>query len=83
MRPTPPTQYPLIYRSFQVGLLPLAVANYVDEWVVSVTDVTDLMREVSGCVDRGQLFTPLMCLPDVREYLLSEELRATVHASSL
>lgn len=61
----------------------MAVAQYVDEWIVSVTDVMDLMREVSGYVDRGQLVTALMCLPDVREYLLSEELRAIVHTSRL
>ncbi|KAJ5624551.1 hypothetical protein N7510_000860 [Penicillium lagena] len=74
---------PLIYKSVQIGLGPLAVAKYVDEWIVSVTDVTDLMREISGYVDRGQLDTALMCLPAVREYPLSEELRAILHASSL
>ncbi|KAJ5819837.1 hypothetical protein N7474_005428 [Penicillium riverlandense] len=74
---------PSIYRSIQSGLGPLAVAKYVDEWIVSVTDVTDLMREVSGYVDRGDLNTAFSCLPDEREYPLPEELRAIVHASPL
>ena len=41
---------PLPYRSLQVGLGGVAVDRYVDEWVATITDITDLVRKIS--VDR-------------------------------
>jgi hypothetical protein len=51
---------PLAYRSLQVGLSGEAVTRYVDEWTVSITDVTPLARAVrAGAHDR---------VPDERPY---------------
>lgn len=38
----------LPYRSLQVGLSGEAVGRYVDEWIVGLTDVTPLAREIHG-----------------------------------
>jgi hypothetical protein len=37
-----PALSPLPYRSLQVGLSGVAVDRYVDEWIVGITDVTDI-----------------------------------------
>jgi hypothetical protein len=39
---------PLPYRSLQVGLGGVAVDRYVDEWVATITDITDLVRKISA-----------------------------------
>ncbi len=38
----------LPYRSLQMGLSGEAVTRYVEEWIVGITDVTGLAREVRG-----------------------------------
>ena len=38
----------LPYRSLQLGLGGEAVARYVDEWTVSITDVTGLARQIQA-----------------------------------
>lgn len=43
----------LPYRSIQIGLRGEAVDRYVDEWIVSVTDVTHLARRVGNLVSHG------------------------------
>ncbi|MFJ8883863.1 DUF4291 domain-containing protein [Streptomyces sp. NPDC102402] len=44
---------PLSYRSLQLGLSGEAARRYADEWLVSVTDVTPLAREIHGLVRTG------------------------------
>ncbi|BCJ53663.1 hypothetical protein Asp14428_51380 [Actinoplanes sp. NBRC 14428] len=46
---------PLPYRSLQLGLGGEAVRRYVDEWTVSITDVTALAREIAAKRDPGLL----------------------------
>jgi hypothetical protein len=45
----------LPYRSLQLGLGGEAVPLYVDEWTVSITDVTDLARRVQATRDPALL----------------------------
>jgi hypothetical protein len=40
----------LDYRAIQIGLSGRAVHKYVDEWVVSITDITPLCREICALV---------------------------------
>ena len=37
---------PLPYRSLQVGLGGVSVDRYVDEWTETITDITDLVRQI-------------------------------------
>ncbi|KAJ5609207.1 hypothetical protein N7528_009774 [Penicillium herquei] len=72
---------PLDYRSIQIGLGPEAVEKYVDEWIVSIVDVTDIMHEIRDHVDVGSLEAARKLLPDEQVYPLSDGLRAKLHAS--
>ncbi|MCP3803992.1 DUF4291 domain-containing protein [Allokutzneria sp. A3M-2-11 16] len=44
---------PLPHRSLQLGLGGEAARRYADEWLVSITDVTDLVHRVHGLVRQG------------------------------
>lgn len=37
---------PLDYRSIQLGLRGQAVVNYVNDWIVSIEDITEYVREL-------------------------------------
>lgn len=73
---------PLNYRSIQIGLGPEAVARYVDDWIVSITDVTDLMHRIKDHVEQGNLEVAERLLPIEEEYPLSVELIETLQASN-
>ena len=54
---------PLGHRSIQIGLSGEAVDRYVDEWIVSIRDVTGSMREVKKYLDRGDVEEAARLLP--------------------
>ena len=58
----------LPYRSLQLGLAGAASRRYVDEWVVGLTDVTPLAREVHTLVRAGDLHAARALLPVERPY---------------
>jgi hypothetical protein len=72
---------PLPHRSIQIGLSGEAVARYVDEWIVSIIDVTDTARAVWKLVGRGQLSEAKAALPQESIYPLRPELRAAIGAT--
>ncbi|KAE8417499.1 hypothetical protein BDV36DRAFT_256752 [Aspergillus pseudocaelatus] len=72
---------PLGYRSIQIGLSGEAVERYVDEWIVSITDVTGLMGDVKRALDKGDIGEAEGLLPVECVYPLSEELRDILHAT--
>ncbi|KAJ5306954.1 hypothetical protein PENANT_c003G10090 [Penicillium antarcticum] len=43
------------HRSIQIGLSKEAVGMYLDEWIVSIADVTELMKEVEGLLRDGDV----------------------------
>ncbi|MFD9291329.1 DUF4291 domain-containing protein [Streptomyces sp. NPDC060030] len=53
----------LPYRSLQLGLSGEATRRYADEWLVSVTDVTPLAREVHALVRAGETGRASALLP--------------------
>ncbi|KAL5364408.1 hypothetical protein BJX96DRAFT_157288 [Aspergillus floccosus] len=72
---------PLGYRAIQVGLGGESVDQYIDEWIVSVTDVTQTMKQVAQYVADGKVEEAKACLPEERVYPLSEELREILDAT--
>lgn len=58
----------LDYRSIQIGLSGEAVDRYVDQWIRSITDVTDLATRISGAVDADDVETARRLLPAERPY---------------
>lgn len=71
---------PLPHRSLQVGLSGEAVGRYVDEWTVSITEVTPLARRMRGLLDEGDEAAATALLPAERPYPLPEAVRATIGA---
>ncbi|KAA8643906.1 hypothetical protein EYZ11_011677 [Aspergillus tanneri] len=72
---------PLGYRAIQIGLSGQAVDRYVDEWIVSITDVTDTMKSISRHLADGDYEAARACLPDEQVYPISEDLRTILQAT--
>jgi hypothetical protein len=64
----------LNYRSIQIGLSGEAVGRYLDEWIVSITDVTATMKKICGHLEIGDIDAARECLPEETLYVLPEEL---------
>lgn len=54
---------PLPHRAIQIGIRDTAVAKYVNEWIVGVTDVTSFAHEVHNLVKAGRLAEAHSMLP--------------------
>jgi hypothetical protein len=72
---------PLDHRAIQVGLGDEAARRYVGEWVVSITDATDLATEIHALVTAGDLGSAGAKLPAERAYPLAEDLRLMTGAT--
>ena len=59
---------PLPHRAIQIGLSGEAVSRYLHDWVVEMTDVTDLAHEVHALVEGGHLSEATARLPHERIY---------------
>ncbi|OUC93894.1 DUF4291 domain-containing protein [Streptosporangium minutum] len=70
----------LPHRSIQIGLSGQAVDRYLDDWTVSITDVTDRVRDVRTALRDGQDVTAL--LPPERPYPLPVELARSIGATT-
>jgi hypothetical protein len=67
---------PLAHRSLQLGLSGEASSRYADEWIVSISDVTPLAREIRAFVGRGDLDSATRLLPQEQPYPAGDELLA-------
>ena len=61
---------PLPHRAIQIGLRDEAVARYVNDWIVGVTDVTAFAHEIHALVKAGRLDEAEALLPVETPYLL-------------
>ncbi|EER24042.1 hypothetical protein D8B26_002214 [Coccidioides posadasii str. Silveira] len=73
---------PLSYRSIQIGLSGEAVDRYVDEWIVSIQDVTDRMVKMGQLVAAGKIEEAQKLMPIEEPYPLPKQVGAAVGASS-
>jgi hypothetical protein len=72
---------PLAHRSIQVGLGGEAAERYVDGWIVSINDVTQLMRQLDATVAQGRLDEARRLLPEEVPYPIGPELAALIGAT--
>jgi uncharacterized protein DUF4291 len=71
----------LPYRSLQVGLSGAAVHQYVDDWLVRLTDVTPLVREIHELVLAGDDDSATALLPVEEEYPLPADIAIHINAT--
>lgn len=72
---------PLDYRSIQIGLSADAVDKYVDDWIVGITDVTEVMRQIEKCLAEDRMEDATRLVPAEEVYPLSEELKGILEAT--
>ncbi|WP_037573158.1 DUF4291 domain-containing protein [Phaeacidiphilus oryzae] len=73
---------PLPHRAIQVGLTGEAVRRYVEDWILDLTDVTELAHEAHSLVRSGEAGAAEALLPAERPYPISAELAARIGASA-
>ncbi|MET8306640.1 DUF4291 domain-containing protein [Micromonospora sp. NPDC005173] len=71
----------LPYRSLQVGLSGEAVARYVDDWMVSVTDITPTVHRVRELLRANDAHAATDHLPVEHPYPLPAQIAAGLDAS--
>lgn len=52
----------LDYRSIQIGLSGEAVEKYVNEWIISITDITPLCKKIHSLIEEN-IEEAIKCLP--------------------
>lgn len=65
---------PLDYRAIQIGLSGIAVEKYVNDWIVSIEDITSSSKEIHQLVIKGNLEKAKSMLPNEETYSLNSEL---------
>jgi hypothetical protein len=73
---------PLSYRSLQVGLSGEALDRYVDDWIVSIEDVTSRARTIRDLVRAGAEAAAAASLPAERVYPLAAEIGSVIGAAA-
>ena len=68
----------LPWRSLQVGIMGEAVTRYVEEWIVSIKDVTEVMVRVGQLVEEGRADEARELLPEERVYVLPEDIARNI-----
>jgi len=66
---------PLEHRAIQIGLTNEAVPLYVNEWIVSISDVTQLAGDTHSLIENDQLDEVEQLLPVENEYPLSMDVK--------
>ena len=59
---------PLAYRSIQIGLSGIAVDQYISDWIVGITDITDLCKEIHKQKIEGEINQVTNMLPVEKIY---------------
>jgi hypothetical protein len=75
------TLAPLDHRAIQIGLSSQAVDHYVDDWIVAITDITQLLHRIHRHVDAGNHNRAQALLPDERPYPIDPQLASAIGAS--
>lgn len=72
----------LPHRSIQIGLSKQAVERYVNDWVVSISDVTELASQMHHHVQQGDLAAAEQLLPEEKVYPLATDIAKKIELSS-
>lgn len=62
----------LDYRSIQIGIKGQAVDNYVNQWIVNITNITDKCQHIKSLLNKGETDKAKILLPNERIYPISK-----------
>jgi len=65
----------LNYRSIQIGIGRTVVRRWIEEWIVSIDDITDAVRRWKSMLDAGEVDAVKAELPQEAEYALPDDLK--------
>lgn len=68
----------LHYRSIQIGLNGTAVSHYVNDWIISINDITPFCKKIHSLLLDNKIEEAKILLPVENIYPLSHELRKTI-----
>jgi hypothetical protein len=68
----------LDYRSIQIGLTGIAVQHYINNWIVSIDDITPLCKQIHSLVLDKKIEEAKSLLPLENIYPLSDELKRII-----
>ena len=60
---------PLEHRAIQIGLSKEAVQRYVNQWIVSITDITPLAHQIHGLIQQNKMQAASLLLPKETVYI--------------
>jgi hypothetical protein len=72
---------PLPWRAIPIGLGGEAVRPYVEDWILSIEDISPLVARVRRAVTEGGCASAEAMVPEERPYPLSEAIRASLGCS--
>ena len=70
------------HRSIQIGLSGTAISRYADEWITTITDVTELTRKLADLVAAGRVAPATALLPHERPYPLPTDVATRIGATT-
>lgn len=73
---------PLAARAIQVGLSGEAVERYLRDWIVKITDITDLVHSIHSDTRQGRMAEAMRKLPIERHYPLPDQVRLRIGADA-
>ncbi|MFJ7212531.1 DUF4291 family protein [Amycolatopsis sp. NPDC098790] len=72
---------PLNFQAVRIGLTGEALDHYVTGWITDVTDVTSVMRDISGLLATDQLHKAVKLVPHEPPYELPADVAKAIGAS--
>ena len=66
----------LPHRAIQIGLSGEAVELYTKQWIVNITDVTDIAQKIKNCIDYNLISDATALLPKETPYVITNDLLA-------
>ncbi|MBN8851223.1 MAG: hypothetical protein BGO55_10030 [Sphingobacteriales bacterium 50-39] len=62
----------LPHRAIQVGLTPEAAKKYINDWIIGISDITELAQTIKSFLDKKDITQGITLLPEERKYPLPE-----------
>lgn len=72
---------PLSYRSIQIGLSGIAVEKYINDWIVSIEDITEYCKKLYNLVEKSEINQAKNLLFIEKKYSLPDEITIKINSN--